>query len=462
MKAIAVLVLLLCNARLYAQECDCKKKFDSVHIYLRKNYVGFIDKVTPVTQQTYSALVTRLQLQAATIRGASHCMLLINRYLRFFRDQHLVLEPEYTPVIEKITLSPAQLELLEKPASGPVMGIYESDSMGKIALVKSPHGLRQYAAVILQSPLPAWSPGDVVFELAAIAPDKYDLVNYSHQRVTLDTVTINKQRNGLEALGWQKAGAGHSQPSREMPAFTDMPTATTFFRQVDDSTGYLRIGGFTAADFPVTDSVLNANDEYLRKNPRLIIDIRDNGVGTDKLTERLRPLLYTQPVRIVGADFLATTDNIAAWSRILDQQSGQMPDEYLEQTRKAIHQGDGLQGRLVSMGPDENMILPAPLPAPVKVAVIVNNKCSNAAEQFLLEAVQSGKVKVYGTPTAGALDYSNVNEVKFTAPACTIRYPVTRSRRVAAGQGIDNKGIQPSVKLNFSAPGWLEEVVKQF
>ena len=465
MKAIAVLLLLLCNTVVNAQECDCRKKFDSVQVYLRKNYVGFIDKVTPVTQQAYTAMLTKIRLQAATIKGATHCLLLVNRYLRFFKDQHLALHIGYTPLKEKIALTPQQLDLLQKqPVSG-VAGIYQADSLYKVALVKNLRGLRTYAAVIMESASPDWKPGDVLFELAATGPDKFDMISYVTQEVNFDTLTIGKQRDGLSALGWQKPAAASLQKAgntpAEIPAFADMP-APFFFRQVNDSTGYLRISSFDAAFYPLADSVLNANDEYLRRNPNLVIDVRNNGLGADKLIERLRPLLYTQPVRITGADFYATPDNIAAWRHVLDEQTGKLPEEYVEQIRAAIEQGSGLQGRLVSMGPDENMILPSPLPAPAKVAILINGKCSNTAEQFLLEAAQSQKVKLMGTPTAGALDYSNVARVKFSAPDFSIDYPVTRSRRVAAGQGIDNKGIQPAVKVNFHSAGWLEEVVKQF
>ncbi|MEC5147242.1 S41 family peptidase [Chitinophaga sp. 212800010-3] len=457
MKAIAVLLLLLCNTVVYAQECDCRKKLDGVQVYLRKNYVGFIDKVTPLTQQAYTAMLTKLRLQAAATKNASHCLLLINRYLRFFKDQHLSLRGHFTPVTETIALNPAQLEQLEKQPLSSIAGIYQLDDQRKLALVKHPKGIRSYAAVIQQWPDQDWKPGDVLFELAATGPDKFDVINYTGHRLSFDTI----MGNSLVALGWRKTGAAHGPAAAEAPAWAGVPVAPYFFRQLDDSTGYLRIGSFAAADYPLADSVLNTCDEYLRRNPRLVLDVRDNGAGSDKLTERLRPLLYTQPVRIIGADFLATPDNISAWGHILDEQAGKLPDEYLEQVRNLIHQGESSQGRLVSMGPDENMILPSPMAAPVKVAVIMNRKCSNTAEQFLLEAMQSQKVKLMGTATAGALDYLNVNTARFYGPDFMIDYPVTRSRRVPAGQGIDNKGIQPVVKLDFQSPGWLDEVLKK-
>ena len=458
MKAILLLLLLLCNTVLYAQECDCRKKFDSVHVYLSKNYVGFIDKVTPATQHAYTSMLAKLRLQAASVKGATHCMLLIDRYLRYFKDHHLSLVINYVPVTENIQLSPAQLDLLEKQPAAALTGIYEMDTVYKVALVRSSHGIRSYAAVVIQSASPAWKPGEVKFELASTGHGRFDVIRYlDNRRIRFDTLSFTKQWNGLTALGWQKEGS----PGMPQTAAVAEDTASFYFRQLNDSTGYLRIGSFDAAYYPVADSVLNANDAYLRKNTQLIIDVRDNGAGTNKLIERLRPLMYTQPVKIIGADFYATPDNISAWGRILDEQAGQLPSEYVEQIRKVIQEGDGLQGRLVSMGPDENMILPSPLPAPAKIGVLINGQCSNTAEQFLLEAAQSKKVKLFGTATQGALDYSQVNEVKFTAPDFSVDYPVTRSRRIMAGQGIDDKGIQPAVKIDFHKAGWLEEILKQ-
>ena len=459
MKAILLLLLLLCNTVLYAQECDCRKKFDSVQVYLRKNYVGFIDKITPATQQSYVALLAKLRLQAASVKGATHCMLLIDRYLRYFNDHHLSLVINYVPEPESIKLSQAQLALLEKQPAAALTGIYELDSAYKVALVRSSRGIRSYAAVIIQSAASGWKPGEVKFELAASGHGRYDMIRYlDDRRIRFDTLSFTKYWNGLTARGWQKEGSpGSPQPAAAAPE----DTVAFYFRQLNDSTGYLRIGSFAAAYYPLADSVLNANDAYLRKNAQLIIDVRNNGAGNNKLIERLRPLLYTQPVKIIGSDFYATPDNISAWNRILEEQAAQLPDEYIEQIRKVIGEGNGLQGRLVSIGPDENMILPSPMPAPAKVGVLINGQCSNTAEQFLLEAMQSRKVKLFGTATRGALDYSQVNEVKFTAPDFSVEYPVARSRRIAAGQGIDDKGIQPAVKIDFHTDGWLDEVMKQ-
>jgi hypothetical protein len=462
MKAIIVLLLLLGNTVLYAQECDCKKKVDSVTAYLRKNYVGFIDKVNPVTQQSYLSLLAKVSTQASTARSYAHCLSLIHNYLRFFKDQHLFIIPAFTPGKEAINLLPAQLELLDKLPAGSVAGYYQSDSL-KVALLKQPKGIRSYAAVVLPPGTASWRPNEVIFELVARGGDKFDIINYADwNKHPFDSLVINRQRNELAKLGWSPRGASNVHLAATAPAFPDVTAQGSYFRLLSDSLGYLRISSMRVSDYDAIDSVLNANDEHIRKDNRLIIDIRGCDSGSYKIAERLRPILYTQPVRIIGEDFFATPDNLAAWRQLLEAQTNQLPDEYVEQLKEVLQQSAGLQGRLVSMGPDENMILPTPLLLPEKVAILIDGTCREAAELFLLEAKQSQKVKLFGSATAGVSDYGHATNVKFFSPNFFLSYPVTRSRRVAAKQGIDNKGIMPDFTLDYSKEEWINEVIKNF
>ncbi|RFS18990.1 hypothetical protein DVR12_25650 [Chitinophaga silvatica] len=460
MKAIIVLLLLLGNTVLYAQDCDCKKKLDSVTTYLRKNYVGFIDKVNPATQQSYISMLTRVSAQASIARSYAHCVYVINSYLQFFKDRHLYLSTAFGPKRESITIPAAQLKLLEQQPVGGVTGIYKSDSL-EIALVKQPKGIRTYAAIILPPGTASWKPNDILFELVSRGAEKFDIINYARwEQKQFDSLKINKTTNELFHYGWGKQQVNSTVAPSKVPAFADEPENISFFKQLDDSTGYLRIRSFALSHYGSIDSVINANDDYIRKNSKLIIDIRGCDSGNYKLAERLRPLLYTQPVRLVGVDFFATPDNVAAWRQLLEAQATQLPDEYVEQIKEVLQQSSGLQGRLVSMGPDENMILPSPTTFPEKVAIIIDETCKETAEQFLLEAKQSTKVKLYGVPTTGMLDYSHPTNVKFFAPNFLLVYPVTRSRRISANQGIDNKGVVPDYVLDYFKPGWLYEVQK--
>jgi C-terminal processing protease CtpA/Prc len=93
---------------------------------------------------------------------------------------------------------------------------------------------------------------------------------------------------------------------------------------------------------------------------------------------------------------------------------------------------------------------------PKKVVILINDNCASTTEQFLFAAKQSSKVILAGDHTEGVLDYSNVRETPFSCMPYTLGYSTSRSRRIAAGQAIDNVGIKPDVQL--AADGdWIKE-----
>jgi C-terminal processing protease CtpA/Prc len=58
------------------------------------------------------------------------------------------------------------------------------------------------------------------------------------------------------------------------------------------------------------DKLLADNQETILKTENLIIDLRNNGSGSSASFTNLLPLLYTNSVRIVSAEYLSTTQNI--------------------------------------------------------------------------------------------------------------------------------------------------------
>lgn len=52
-----------------------------------------------------------------------------------------------------------------------------------------------------------------------------------------------------------------------------------------------------------------ANMQTITKTENLIIDLQNNGGGSDGSYEKLIPLIYTNPIRIVGMELLSTPLN---------------------------------------------------------------------------------------------------------------------------------------------------------
>ena len=100
-------------------------------------------------------------------------------------------------------------------------------------------------------------------------------------------------------------------------------------------------------------------------------------------------------------------------------------------------------------------------PYPQNVGIIINQANGSTAEQFLLEAKQSKKVKLFGVTTFGVLDISNMYFVDSPCKEFQLGYSLSRSMRIPDFT-IDEKGIQPDYYLDKSIPqyDWTDYVNK--
>jgi len=96
---------------------------------------------------------------------------------------------------------------------------------------------------------------------------------------------------------------------------------------------------------------------------------------------------------------------------------------------------------------------------PKNIGIIVNKGCASSTEQFLLEAKQSKKVKVFGTNTLGAIDISNMYLAESPCKEFRLHYCLTR-RLWLPELTFDDIGLQPDFYLDKSIPKykWVEFV----
>lgn len=446
------------------QECDCNKALDSLKNFIEKNYAGINDKLTPSAQKAYMDHNARAKRLAKAAKTEIGCLYTLNAWAKFFRDHHIQVAFSFTPqkllqlvaATETIKINPAKLKALENTTSS-VEGIYyNTDTVYTVALVKSETGLRHYAAVILASKAAEWKKGDVKFEMIRTGNKQFDVIWYNRaHHPSFGSVSFTG-KNGLAEMGWFKENNIVRNTQDPSLVFEEEKTGIVFYKQLDAETGYLRIRSFGSQFGRIIDSIVHVNDNALHTSPYLIIDLRDNGGGSDFAYDPLRSLIYTNPVKIVGLDMLATGDNIRAWEKILGDPD--LPADTKTIFAEMIEKARRNKGKLVNIIEDQTDTLKEVLPNPRKIAIIINRKCASTTEQFLLEALQSNKVTLFGEQSMGVLDYSNMREKEFFCPAYTLWYATTRSRRIDTRQGIDNTGIQPHVKINLQEIGWLDKV----
>ncbi|MCF3110645.1 hypothetical protein LL912_17815 [Niabella sp. CC-SYL272] len=461
-----LLLLLLSNLNSSAQNCSCVTTFDRVVSYVERNYAGSKDKINSQTKRSYIFHTATYRRMARQVKKDAGCLYAINQWLEFFKDHHIALSPgtnadstslqKAIASTETIALPPPAIAAMRaQKGNAGIEGIYANDNY-EVAVVKNDNGFRSYAAIILSSKVKEWQPGQVKFELVKKSGNEFGAIwYYKDHHPEFGTVRFDEE-NGLLKEGWNKLGYKPS-PVVHKPLFEEELTAPVYFKKLDAIACYLRIKSFDIDLYKMIDSVVNTNLPVITSTPQLIIDLRYNGGGGDRSYRTLRPLIYTQPVKTTGVDLWVTPDNIAANERLFAANEN-IPKDYIAQYRAKVKEVPQGSSGYVNVYNDRTDTLTNTPHFPEKVAILINNRCGSTTEQFLLEARQSKKVVLMGEHTQGVLDYANMRDKDFSCPAFTLGYATTRSRRLNEGQGIDNKGIEPHIQLDFSGSSWLNEV----
>jgi hypothetical protein len=454
------------------QRCAPATAFDSLHQFLKENYAGYSDKINASNKKEFERFTEQHIRAIQNTKKKAHSYQVIKDWLRFFKDEHLSMSVRFDTAngklardiaaVEQFPLAKVSTVGLEKTTPSSIEGVYyTSDSSYKVAVVKSEDGFRKYAGIILSAKAPEWKPGNVKFELIPSGGNnQFDVIWYNRYHYPIFGQLDFSKINSFHTQGWYKSNYKKetAAPDLYTPIFAEEKLHNAFFKQLDDQTSYLRISSFDASFIEQIDSVIKTNTALLEKLPYMIIDVRGNGGGADISYRPLKRFLYTNPVKSIGVDLLATPYNIDITVELINSISG-MPDSEKKEYSDLMEKARKSNARMFNFFPDTTETS-SPIPFPKKVAVIMNGRCGSTTEQFLLEAKQSQKVTLFGTHTLGVLDYSNVRD-KEICGAFSVHYPTTRSRRIDIGEGIDNIGIMPGVTLDFNNQDWLKDVQKE-
>jgi len=232
-------------------------------------------------------------------------------------------------------------------------------------------------------------------------------------------------------------------------------------KKIDSTTTVFRFPSFDNNYISIIDSLVNLNHDLLVSTMNLIIDIRGNGGGADRAYDSITPYLYTNPIRTMWVAFLSTPLNNARydWVSKLDGFSEKERQGFRDMQKKL----NARIGAFVNLSEANQTVVIDTLPIvyqnPQQVAILIDGANASTAEQFILMVKQSKKVKLFGQKTAGALDFSNLNNVTSPSGNYKLFYATSRSFRIPK-MAIDDYGIQPDYFIDESFPSykWIEFV----
>lgn len=465
---LALLLPLLGRAQAPATGCGCSQNFAEARRLLETNYSGYRDKVTAATRLRLDSLTAALRPQADTARTAASCDKVLLRYLRFFHDGHVQLANNHPPRLNQDSIRAKYANAPRLPwtrtsfraylddasrAKQPLEGIWLDGSGGGYVVGLVANGAASYQGFVLKADSLYWLPGQVKFTFAdpAIGPAT---ANYYMRNHSLEQRPVRVVRDGELMLNssWYRL---YPRPSAR-----PVMAAPLSFQMLDDTTALYRIASFEGSLRPKIDSLTKANAASLARTRLLIVDVRGNGGGSDGSYGSLIPYLYTNPVEEVSNALYSTPLNNSRYNAAALTNNTASEQRYYARLKKRLdaHLGElvtrSSRGQTYTVRRKRRQLHPELR----QVAVLQNKYCASTTEQFLLLARHSTKTTSFGENSEGVLDYSNVQFAPLPCYNLRLGWATSRSFRLDRGQGIDNVGLAPTVRLDPAAADMVEQV----
>ena len=314
-------------------------------------------------------------------------------------------------------------------------------------MLKNKTKSRDYAAIILSSKTTLWTKGQVKFELKQLNDSLFEVfTSLRNHSMNYEQLPFNNGQ--LQLNGWFKLNTvitnNKAMIDNELIKFIILDSTTTL----------LSIRSFDAGLYKKLDSAYREIIPVIKKYPHLIIDVRNNGGGSDQSFTALMPLIYSDPFESDVVEYFSTPANIKAY---------QDYDDRLKQTASARQNVfKAYIEKMKAVSPYSFLFMGNGQPVkvaykkndgyPEKIAVLYNRYCASSCESLLFEVMNSKKAIMVGENSGGYTGYGNVMNIQ-TPCGNTLSWTTSVYREQWKYEFV---GIPPQYKVPDNETNWVD------
>jgi Peptidase family S41 len=252
---------------------------------------------------------------------------------------------------------------------------------------------------------------------------------------------------------WRKIDNYHNGILNTKPEFFEKAELI----QLDKRNILLTMPDFSEEFIPIYDSLIKKNNSIISESENLIIDLRNNQGGYTNCFDSIIPFACEKDIITIGGYVLCSDEIVenAVMDRddyIKSKKTSYLAfyDNYIKNLKNNKDSFYFTAGDTIRCKAQKTKLK--------NIAIIINYGCRSAAELMLLYLKQSTKVKLFGEPTAGAVDYLDI--LRYKLPRTEYKLWVgTVKREITDAQPLyDKNGIKPDVHIDDTVPNWVEFV----
>lgn len=419
------------------QNCNCKDYIKDVAALIDKNYA---DRAS-VQKKDYQNTLKKISLQSKNT-SYDDCILLIYTLLSKLKDNHIsfFIERDSGSVFLRALYDSSAMNKLfagysQKSKQGnSIEGLWENDNKDvEYIILKEKPGT--YNVLIWNSKIPAYKRGQLKGVLTKLSEKEYVYKSYGSTKIATAYKMIMQ---GEFLYSFVTGNWRRRLPDGQFNKFNPVASMTS----LSGNALLLTLPSFSLQNKSIIDSLIKVSQ--LSRTDHLIIDIRTNLGGSIQAYQSILPFLYTNPIRIESGIYYSSPGNIENLKQTLLKLND--TSTYYYSYKKLIDRLEKAPGKLL-VDTGYYYRQDSIYDYPKRVSIIVGKRCASAGELFLITALQSKKVTLFGENSAGICDRLDAYSFTGSCKGLRMNIPISVRMQESYLKPIDNVGIPPKIKI---------------